>query len=496
MIDQSFNIKALLEIFNLENRKGNDIEECFPTDFSRTIKIREEISKVNAEIKLEANPVLKKDLNIKKSKLKKQREETIISTLSEISTRIYKHSINLTQENVYGMICYIADYNIENLFISKKIQSNISEIYNVRQSSRFSILSQLITLIEDKFPKYIIRTDISSFYESIPQFPLLEKIRTDNLLSVKSIEFIEQIFLEYNILTGQSDPRLAKGVPRGVGISAYLVELYMKKIDSLIKNLDDLVFYARYVDDIILVFIPKETKKKANNNHYIGKVKAILKNQTSNFLTLNEDKTKEFDYITNKKSLFIPSVTRIGTKIVDKFEYKNSIQYLGYRIGFNGVEKDSQIIVALSENKIEKIKKRLKLSFDCFNTKCSHNSKEQFLILISRLNYLISNTRLLNNKSKVLIGSFYSNSFVINSDCFYRIQKYLDWYIARSKMDVNQKTKIKKMSFIDGFEKKKFHVLSVRDKKYNMVNAKKSDIINQGNEGLIKVGLIKIKQIW
>ena len=50
------------------------------------------------------------------------------------------------------------------------------------------------------------------------------------------------------------------GVPRGFGVSAYLSELYMREIDNEIKALPDVIYYARYVDDIVIIFSPK-TKK-------------------------------------------------------------------------------------------------------------------------------------------------------------------------------------------------------------------------------------------
>ena len=47
------------------------------------------------------------------------------------------------------------------------------------------------------------------------------------------------------------------GVPRGIGISAYLSELFMRNVDNQIQELDDLIYYARYVDDIIAIFVPQ-----------------------------------------------------------------------------------------------------------------------------------------------------------------------------------------------------------------------------------------------
>lgn len=104
--------------------------------------------------------------------------------------------------------------NVCNFFISKKLQESIRRIYKIKQASRYAILSEIINILEDKSPKYVIRTDIKGFYESIPQKKLLDKLNNDYLLSARSKKFIQQILEEYNKLTCQSDSDTAKGVPR------------------------------------------------------------------------------------------------------------------------------------------------------------------------------------------------------------------------------------------------------------------------------------------
>ena len=143
--------------------------------------------------------------------------------LDEIADGINNHVINLDLGEVYGKQSYKFENNAQNFFISKKIQDNINKTYHVKQASRYAILSELINHLEDNFPKYVIRTDIKTFMNQFLK-KILDKINNDYLLSIKQ-KFIQQIFTSYNTLTGQTNPETAKGVPRGVGISAYLSEL-------------------------------------------------------------------------------------------------------------------------------------------------------------------------------------------------------------------------------------------------------------------------------
>ena len=257
MLDQSFSLKSFREIFDTENRKGNNIEKRFKKDFDESEKKGRELIKINDYIRKEKDPDKKKILYVQRKAIKKERNEIIEQELEEISNQINKHRIEILIGKYHGGQSYKFEDNVYNFFISKKIQENIRETYKVRQSSRYAILSQLINLLEDNCPKYVIRTDIKNFYESIPQKILLEKINNDYLLSIKTQKFINQIFESYNGLIGQTDADTAIGVPRGIGISAYLSELFMRNVDNQIQELDDLIYYARYVDDIIAIFVPQ-----------------------------------------------------------------------------------------------------------------------------------------------------------------------------------------------------------------------------------------------
>ena len=92
-------------------------------------------------------------------------------------------------------------------------------------------MKQLIGMISDGFNYHVLRTDISSFFESIPHDRLLRKLKEDQLLSQKSLRLISGILFRYARLAGT--PGI--GLPRGLGISSYLSELYMRDFDQRVK---------------------------------------------------------------------------------------------------------------------------------------------------------------------------------------------------------------------------------------------------------------------
>lgn len=51
--------------------------------------------------------------------------------------------------------------------VLRKLYNNIKRIYGVKQSNRNQIIKQMISLLKEETPKWVIRLDIKHFYESI-----------------------------------------------------------------------------------------------------------------------------------------------------------------------------------------------------------------------------------------------------------------------------------------------------------------------------------------
>ncbi|WP_411897258.1 antiviral reverse transcriptase Drt3a [Elizabethkingia occulta] len=497
MLDQSFSSKSFQEIFDNENRKGINVEEKFSDIFSDSIDRVAGLKQLRKRIQEERNLDRKKVLYEDKKALKKERDALVTGVLDEIADGINNHVINLDLGEVYGKQSYKFENNAQNFFISKKIQDNINKTYHVKQASRYAILSELINHLEDNFPKYVIRTDIKNFYESIPQKKILDKINNDYLLSIKTKKFIQQIFTSYNTLTGQTNPETAKGVPRGVGISAYLSELFMRSVDNKIRELEDLVYYARYVDDIIAIFIPKSTNiDPAKLSNYRTKLTDIIVNEG---LIINNKKTSEYNLLDGLLSIRFSD--RNNPSYNPNFTPK-TIHYLGYDIGSVITYKtnrkiDKQVLsIKLSDNKINKYCNKIKLSFQYFDSKKRHNRKNAFKLLSARIKYLTSNTKLRNNKDKVFVGIYYSNPFLNSDESLETMQKRLQWYILRAGLTPDEKKILMSYSFISGFNKKTFQILPLKNKKYRSHNKKRNHTNNQENKGILQFGIAEINSIW
>jgi hypothetical protein len=193
----------------------------------------------------------------------------------------------------------------------------------------------------------------------------------------------------------------------------------MRDFDEYIKFMDDVVFYSRYVDDIIIVFVPKSNTG------------------TFNYYTDVEK------YITNELNLLLNTKKTIKGSDVVKFDF------LGYKFNIN------KKIIELSDNKVEKYMKKIDLSFSDYDKRRKNNEKKALLLLKRRVKYLTSNTRLANNKRNIIIGIYFSNSILNDTDCLVKLDNYL-----RCKL-CNYPQKLKKLledySFVKGYKEKIFH---------------------------------------
>lgn len=436
-LDQSFALPNFKKILESQNRKGVFLEcTFFPNIENIIINIKE----CKKYLKNVTDPDDYKAKADELNELKRKKDEEIEKHLLALQEK----DINLQKETLTkgGKDREIYTVNTNDpwtYFVMKQLQYNIKKIYKVKQNNRHYIISCLKALLQNKLTKYIFRTDIKDFYQNINSKSLLEKFSKDGLLSIKSRQYIEQILDQYYQHTDNET-----GVPAGVGISAYLSEIYMRGFDKEIINRSDVLFYARYVDDIIIIF----NKHHSDAQSVINEVKQVIDKE--------------------KLSLSIHDINSGKTKYIKQ---QGSFDYLGYNFSAN----QSGCEISLSNNRIKKYKDKIDAIFQDYQ---KHTSEEELRrLLIKRLKFLTSNTRLINNKGNVFIGIYFSNSFIESAKCLDSLDKYLASCIEKIqnqdakkeliKIFVGRKDKSKSdvHSFINGFNKKTFIKWSLKDLK-------------------------------
>jgi hypothetical protein len=402
MLDQSFSELNFNLIFLKENRKGSINKKYLNEAYFE--KHNEFNILLNEKLELKKTRVLTKDeLDSFAERLEiinKEKEEIRNELFSEYSKIINNEDDKFCFEIKYDKQNQI--YTTKNdgvhFFALKQLQKNLNKTFKVIQADRNRIIKQVYNLISDGFPKVIIRTDIHKFYESIPQKELFEKLENNTLLSPLSKKLLKRLFFEFEKIKDLSIMEPKKGIPRGFGVSAYLSELYMRVIDNEIKSLPDVIYYARYVDDIIVIFSPK-TKSLVRD--YKAEVKKIINDGR---LEINDNEQGRKDK------------THILDLTNEKLISRKKLTFLGYEFQIN---QNLDVKIELSQEKIKRYIDRIKFSIEAYNKDSRFNEKFARKMLIDRIKFLTGNYSLNHNKRSVKAGIFYSNQMLnLNSSNF------------------------------------------------------------------------------
>ncbi len=458
MLNQSFSNTNFEKIFYLENRKGNFHKNYYPdeyfkkhNDFLSVLKEKQELSKTASKDKLNI-------LSQKLEKINKEKEEIRLLYFDKLSKIInlksFQFNFQIIKQDKFDLFT-IDKYSsnkediASSFFAIKQLQYNVFRTFKVKQSNRNDIIRQIYHLLSDNFPKIVIKTDIHSFYESIPHEKLMIKIYESQLLNTQSKNLIRKLFYEFESKKDISKIKPHHGIPRGLGISAYLSELFARDIDNEIKRLNDLVYYSRYVDDIVAIFIPQYLQ--SDPNLHFKKIKDIIEKRG---LLLNDGQNKTEN---KTQTILLPDNKKI------------ELTYLGYKFvkeQYNNNQKN-YLKIELSEKKTRRIEERIRKAIDAYNLNSKYDEKSARRLLIDRLKFLTGNYHLKNNKKNIKAGIYYSNTLLtlgkknslihLNN----KLKKYLKKIAPYHKLKID-KAKLEdyilnKINFLDGFESKKFY---------------------------------------
>lgn len=372
------------------------------------------------------------------------------NVLSQLCERIWdvnytigtKFFTNQNQKKVY----VINDY--DDSIVLRKIASDIKRIYKLSTPSRNEIVEQVISLLKDGSSYSVLRTDIKSFFESIPIEKIIHKLGNDGLLSPKSLSIIKNLYHNH-------DGSLS--FKRGYNISSILSELYMRSFDRKIKEIEGVYYYNRFVDDIIIFTTNDPKKLLISITALLGENLKLNPQKTS--ITLFPCRKYQIKGYDNHKKC----------KELDQCTYKNkSFNYLGYNFTIPCVPDSSscrKIEVKLSKNKLNKYKTRITKAF------FQYAKDKRFDLLIDRICFLTDNSKIPSERNigKIMTGLYYTYPFLSNPDNeLSELDKYLLNCIHCSRNAFNGQIRftkeqlqlIKKYTFLSGFKNKISHPLS------------------------------------
>ena len=230
----------------------------------------------------------------------------------------------------------------------------IARRFRVSIDSRERMVRGVIEALADSTPLYIVRRDMSSFYETLPLGDLIRRLTYDIFIPTILRQHLNCFFQTFC-------PAGAVGLPRGICMSPILAELGMEIFDKKVQSLPGVYKYFRYSDDILIFsYLPTD------------KIEAELPNILPSGMKFNKSKSFSTSLNCDKK----PN------------QAIHSIEYLGYSYTVSdlcGEKEPRRVEVAIAERKISKLKTRI---FRCFK---AHEKDKLFDLLRDRLQFLSSN---------------------------------------------------------------------------------------------------------
>lgn len=338
-------------------------------------------------------------------------EDSISKAVKAINDGTFQFEAIRRKETKKTSLC--SSNNLATILVQRKINENIVRIYKVKQSNRRQIIQQIHALLEDGTPKYIIKIDIKSFYESINRKEAVKSITENSPLSLTTKRMIE-LLCNHHIIRSEN------GLPRGIGISASLSEYYMRSFDRKVSQLSGVYYYVRYVDDIIIFCYKwpdrvrsqvlglladyglEANPEKSTDPLRIGSC-ICFDNCRCNETCSCKPKCKCGDIWKEHTSKadynpFFSSGHKYEPKLLDYLGYRFSIPPItpsfrsNYKIGFS-----------LSPKKVQRIKSRMNLSL------LQYEKDKNFILLRDRIRYVMSNFNIrLSSKRGTRSGIYYN----------------------------------------------------------------------------------------
>ncbi|AEN62841.1 RNA-directed DNA polymerase (Reverse transcriptase) [Enterobacter soli] len=369
-----------------------------------------------------------------------------ITSLSTIASKITNKTFTFHTLNTftYNHKTVYRVSSPEEYYALRKISDNIKRLYRIKYSHKEDIISQVANILSDTSSYNLIRLDVKDFFETINFEYLIKKLESDNILSHLSLKILKSLNLSIAPTT--------QGLPRGLSISSVLSEIYMEEIDAHIRSQAGVYFYARYVDDIIIVTHDEKIDMNCLINIF-----------------------SEKDLSLNSKS----NTYKIAS--VDAIDKTIKFNFLGYDYCIHRINNDDKLrklTIDMSEKKIKKIKTRIIHAILSYYKDCDEN------LLIKRIQFLTGNytVKIDTNYKKEYSeedthalkgGIYYNNKFINTYDNLSVLNDYLKKLLfckkansigkAVQKIPLSTRRKLIAHCFIKGHSQAIFHRFSQND---------------------------------
>lgn len=396
-----YHFDSLWLIMKGEEKRGKLRADFYSSEVKEISRVLKSLRSQLRSSPKEERDSLQQDIQDLKYEMDERKKEELKQKALEINRG--KAKLKIKSLTIKGHRAF-ASNNLDTVLVSQIVKLELKRCYRLYPANRDVIIEQIKGLLDNGMSKIVIRADIRSFFESIPQQGLVSKLADDGFVSKKTVKYLKGLFYAYN---DKAENKEGMGLPRGLSFSSHLAELFMRPIDEKIKQTEGVYYYKRYVDDILIVADPA----KGDEEHYWNVVDGVFKERG---LALHNGSEKKYIACWD------------GTTMEEQFDY------LGYKF----VYRKGKLDVCLSQKRYQKYKTLIDAIFEIY-AQCSHYRRkvdtrgqdvprrDALHQLFDRLEVLTSNGLLSGRKNFVATGVYYSNKHLTNLAQLEELDGYL-----------------------------------------------------------------------
>lgn len=398
-----YHFDSLWRIMKTEEKRGKLRADFYSSEVKKISRVLKSLRSQLRSSPKEERDSLQQDIQDLKDEMDERKKEELKRKAFDISRG--KAKLEIKSLTIKGHRAF-ASNNLDTVLVCQIVKQELKRCYRLYPANRDVIIEQIKGLLDNSMSKIVIRADIRSFFESIPQQGLVSKLADDGFVSKKTVKYLKGLFYAYN---DKAENKEGMGLPRGLSFSSHLAELFMRPIDEKIRQTEGVYYYKRYVDDILIVADPA----KGDEEYYWDVVDGIFKERG---LALHNGSEKKYIACWD------------GTTMEKEFDY------LGYKF----VYRKGKLDVCLSQKRYLKYIILIDAIFEIY-AKCSHYRKrvesndtngsrrgaDALHQLFDRLEALTSNGMLSGRKNLVATGVYYSNKHLTNLAQLEELDGYL-----------------------------------------------------------------------
>ena len=134
----------------------------------------------------------------------------------------------------------------EGELVHRKLCANLRAALPEQTSNRSLIINNIFLFLSEGVPFTVYRLDISAYYESFSTRALDTFVESVPNVTSHTRLLLLEVLKRHRALGGT-------GLPRGLALSALLADRIMSPFDTLMRSLEHVFYYDRFVDDIIVI---------------------------------------------------------------------------------------------------------------------------------------------------------------------------------------------------------------------------------------------------